>query len=220
MYNQNQIAAFALNAGVPQANLQIASAIAMAESGGDQNAINPGHPGDPEYSVGLWQININAHTQYTAAQMKNPQLNAAAMYKISNGGTNWYPWGTYTNGSYKQYMQTPINVAGVTMATTAFQTSSNTSNTPSNVTSNPAVYTDVGSGFKYVLAYTIAIAIFVLIAKFKAGYTAIYYALLLCLLFLLVTESKFIMQSLQPLFTSQSSGESSTLTTALHTVLV
>jgi Lysozyme like domain len=214
MYSQNQIAGLALNAGIPSSSLQIASAIAMAESGGDSNSVNPGGPGDPEYSVGLWQINIapNAHPEYSAAQMKNPQLNAAAMFKISSSGTNWYPWGSYTNGSYKQFMLSPITPA----STLTTSTTSSSSSQPTNVTSNPAVYTDVGSGFKYVLAYTIAIIIFILIAKFKAGYTAIYYALLLCLLFLLVTQAKFIYNALSPLFTQ--TGESNVLTTALHTV--
>jgi hypothetical protein len=214
-YSQDQLAGLALNAGVPSSNLQVASAIAMAESGGDSNLVNPGRSGDPEYSVGLWQVNIRAHPQYTEAQMKNPQLNAAAMFKISNGGTNWYPWGSYTNGSYKSFMTTPVSP----VATLGFQTTGTSTNTASNKPStNPAVYTDIGSGFKWVLAYTIAIVIFVLIAKFKAGYTAIYYSLLLCLLFLLVTQARFIYNALSPLFTPQT-GES-TLTTALHTVTV
>jgi hypothetical protein len=167
----------------------------MAESGGDTNAINPGHAGDPEHSVGLWQININAHPQYTEAQMKDPLQNAQAMAKISSNGTNWNPWGAYTNRSYTAFMQSTVTPTPYT----ATGVSNNSLVSATNVTTNPAVLTDLGSGYKYILAYTIAIALFVMLARFKAGYAAIYYGLLLCLLLLIVTESRFIWQALAPI---------------------
>jgi hypothetical protein len=192
--NQNQIAGLARQAGLTGQAITIASAIAMAESGGDTNAINPGHAGDPEYSVGLWQVNIRAHPQYTKASMQDPVQNAQAMASISSMGTNWNPWGAYTNRSYTAFMGS--TVVPLDYSTTSTDT---TAVTRTNITTNPAVLSDLGSGFKYVLAYTIAIAIFVLIAKFRAGYTSIYYGLLIILLFLLVTQSKFIYESLLPI---------------------
>lgn len=201
--SQNQLAGLAQQVGLVGQAVQIASAVAMAESGGNPNAVNPGHPGDPEYSVGLWQINIRAHPQYTEAQMKDPVQNAKAMYAISSGGSNWNPWGTYTNGLYKQYM-----TSGVT-PDLSYATNNTSNNTRSNVTTNPAVLTDLGSGFKYILAYTIAIAFFIFIAKFKAGYASIYYALLICVLMLFVLEAPWIADALKPL-TQPNRGETQT----------
>lgn len=192
--SQAQIAGLAQQAGLIGQSVQIASAIAMAESGGDTNAVNPGHAGDPEYSVGLWQVNIRSHP-YTEAQMKDPVQNAAAMAKISSNGTNWNAWGAYTNRSYTAFMQSSVTPVSYTGSGTS------TSQVPSaqNTVTNPAVLTDAGSGFKYILAYTVAISIFVIIARFRAGYVAIYYGLVLLLLLLLVTESRFIWNALAPI---------------------
>jgi hypothetical protein len=79
----------------------LAAAIAMAESGG-----NPKSAADTprELSIGLWQINLKAHTQYTRPQMENPLLNAKAAFAISKHGKDWRPWGAYTNGSYKAFV--------------------------------------------------------------------------------------------------------------------
>lgn len=79
---------------------KLAAAIAMAESGGVTGAVARN---SREYSVGLWQINVRAHPQYSDLEMKDPIKNALAAYNISRGGTNWKPWGAYTNGSYKQF---------------------------------------------------------------------------------------------------------------------
>lgn len=85
-------------AGFP--NPKLAAAIALAESGGVTNAIVRS---SREFSVGLWQINTLAHAQYSPKAMADPMMNAAAAFQISNGGTNWKPWTTYTSGKYKQF---------------------------------------------------------------------------------------------------------------------
>lgn len=78
----------------------LAAAISMAENqSGDPLVISGA--GD----VGLWQINIPAHPQYTIEQMQNPMQNARAAVVISNNGTNWKPWVTYNNGSYRPFLQ-------------------------------------------------------------------------------------------------------------------
>jgi soluble lytic murein transglycosylase-like protein len=68
----------------------IAAQIATAESGGNPNAISP----TDDY--GLWQINASHGAQATL----NPTLNAEAAVSISDDGTNWDPWTTYTSGIY------------------------------------------------------------------------------------------------------------------------
>lgn len=198
--SQSQIAGYAQSAGLSGNSVTIASAIAMAESGGRTDVVNPGSATDPEYSVGLWQINLRSHPQYTQSAMSDPTKNAAAMFAISAGGTNWLPWGTYTNGDYKQFLgnitpsQSPSsNVNTLTTNTAIYQTTA--------AKGNPDVTSAQGSGYVYILAYTIAISIFVLIAQSRAGYRAIYYTLLLCILFLLVTHSTFIADALAPITT-------------------
>lgn len=79
----------------------LAVAIAMAESGGAPNAL----ANTPrEYSVGLWQINLRAHPQWTREEMADPEQNARAAFIVSNGGTNWSPWSTYKSGAYRSFM--------------------------------------------------------------------------------------------------------------------
>ena len=105
----SQVAQVAANAGLSGQALQYAVAIANAESGFNENAAKID---SVETSIGLWQINLDAHPQYTIEQMKDPQQNAAAMFQISGGGTNWNPWSVYTNGSYLAFMGDAAEYAG------------------------------------------------------------------------------------------------------------
>ncbi len=98
----------ALDAGLAcDRNLIIAGAIAIAESGLDQFAVNfnPPTPGCPNGSRdrGLWQINDCYHS-YSDACAFDPACNARAMAAISSGGTNWRPWSTYTAGVYANHL--------------------------------------------------------------------------------------------------------------------
>ncbi len=63
---------------------------------------NPDYPqGGREQSYGPWQIHLPAHPDVTQACAMDLTCSTAAAYKISNGGTNYNPWSTYTNGAYK-----------------------------------------------------------------------------------------------------------------------
>jgi hypothetical protein len=202
---KSQIAGYAQGAGLSGSALQIATAIALAESGGDTAVINPGHSGDVEYSVGLWQINLLAHPQYTVMQMQDPLQNARAMFAISNGGKNWIPWGTYTSGRYLQFMgsvtPTPVLSSPSTIRLTSSTSggSSSISSLTSSVRTNPATVSDVGSGWSYILAYTVVILIFAFISHFEAGYSFLYYLAVLFFILLLVTQARFIQVSLEPI---------------------
>jgi hypothetical protein len=68
-----------------------AAEIAMAESGGNPNAISPTD------DFGLWQINGSHGSMATL----NPAGNARAAVSISSDGRNWGPWTTYTSGAYR-----------------------------------------------------------------------------------------------------------------------
>lgn len=93
----------ATQAGFQGAAVDVAVAIALAESGGYPEA-----SGDPlcGASLGLWQVNVRAHPQYKANPdvLFDPATNAKAAYEISKGGLDWSPWSTYTSKAYLAFM--------------------------------------------------------------------------------------------------------------------
>lgn len=110
-------AAAAYNAGFRGNALATAVAIAGAES-----TWNPGAVGDVGLqndkwgpSVGLWQVRtLNNASSYGGvdamrdansiggSSTANIQANANAAFALSNGGTNFQPWSTFTSGAYNQ----------------------------------------------------------------------------------------------------------------------
>jgi len=117
-----QIGLAATKAGVSGNQVAIAIAVALAESGGRTEAHNPKPPDD---SYGLWQINMYgklgpARKQQfgitTNEQLLDADVNARAMAVISNGGTNWRPWSTFTSGAYLKHMG--VAQTGATQAST------------------------------------------------------------------------------------------------------
>jgi LysM repeat protein len=78
------------DAGGNPAEAVMAASIAMAESGGRQYALSP----TDDY--GYWQINASNGSLATF----NPYGNARAAITLSDNGTNWSPWTTYTSGAY------------------------------------------------------------------------------------------------------------------------
>ncbi len=100
-FSRNQIRDVAYQAGFRGESLAIAVAVALAESGGDTQAINSGNS-DRSVDRGLWQIN-SIHRQYAPNALFEPLYNARAAYAISSNGTNWRPWVAYTNGSWRKF---------------------------------------------------------------------------------------------------------------------
>lgn len=99
----DQIGFYARGVGLSGQSLSIAVAIALAESGGRVDVTHTNSDGSVDQ--GLWQINSKAHPQYNKSQLlSSPAYNARAMYDISSGGRNWYPWATYTNGAYQKFL--------------------------------------------------------------------------------------------------------------------
>jgi LysM repeat protein len=80
------------SAGGSHAEAFMAAEIAMAESGGRQYALSPTN------DYGYWQIN-GSHGPAEATF--NAYGNARAAIAISDDGTNWSPWTTYTSGAYE-----------------------------------------------------------------------------------------------------------------------
>lgn len=109
VYSVAQLQGFLRTAGWPEDKIVIMAAIGMAESGGQDSALNP----RGEHSVGLWQINLNAHGNRfgTESQLHDPVTNARAALTLYNerqrqGRDGLTHWGAYTDGRYRQYMAT------------------------------------------------------------------------------------------------------------------
>ena len=78
------------SAGGNPADAFMAAEIAMAESGGNQYALSP----TDDY--GYWQINVSNGALATF----NAYGNARSAIILSDDGTNWDAWTTYTEGLY------------------------------------------------------------------------------------------------------------------------
>ena len=86
-------------AGFTGKDLTIAIAVAYAESQGNPDAI-----GDGGKSIGLMQIHLPSHPQYTKAQMLDPGANMRAAKQIQSSGRGWMNWTQYRLGIYALYM--------------------------------------------------------------------------------------------------------------------
>lgn len=91
------------------------ASIGLAESGGipGNDTVKSGL--DPnkknEYSVGLFQINTQAHMDklkrrgLTIEDLRDPNINAQIAIDVYNeAGGSFKPWGAYTNDSYKKFL--------------------------------------------------------------------------------------------------------------------
>jgi hypothetical protein len=112
-----QIAGYARAAGFTGDALRWATAIALAESGGNPAARHVNSNGSVDR--GLWQINT-VHKDVTDAQAYDPAGAASAAFRISSQGRNFRPWVTYTNGMAGAQLQrataaanAPANVQNV-----------------------------------------------------------------------------------------------------------
>jgi hypothetical protein len=112
-----QIAGYAYRAGFRGQALTVATAVALAESGGRPRAHNPV---PPDNSYGLWQINMlgalgperrRAFHLGGNNQLFDPMANARAAFAISRQGRSFGPWTTYTSGAYRRFLG-PARQAG------------------------------------------------------------------------------------------------------------
>jgi hypothetical protein len=108
-----QIYDAAISAGFTPDQATTWTAIALAESGGETGAENNSH----EESIGLWQINLDAH-ENKWGDLHTAAANARAAYEISNHGTDMRPW-TTTHAShlgkatdYRTHLDEVRNVTG------------------------------------------------------------------------------------------------------------
>lgn len=98
-YSPAQVAVIAKGAGFTGDGLVRAVAVALAESGGNPQAVNQNTDRQRSIDRGLWQINSYWHPEVSVAEAFNPAANAKHAYRISSGGTNWSQWATHKNGA-------------------------------------------------------------------------------------------------------------------------
>ncbi|MEV4871414.1 hypothetical protein [Streptomyces syringium] len=93
------------NAGWRGEALEIAVAVALAESSCNPSAFNrTGNTPNTSTDRGLWQINDHWHAEVDDACAYDAQCNANQAYRISNQGKNWQPWSTYVMGHHRRHM--------------------------------------------------------------------------------------------------------------------
>jgi hypothetical protein len=126
-----EIYAAARQAGLSAPSAVIATAIALAESGGDDRVLGDTtiQGGGWGPSVGVFQIRTRTEQYGTGgdrdllALQGNLARQAVAMRNISAGGTNWAPWTVYTRGTYQDFLgQAQSAAAGAGADVTGVQT--------------------------------------------------------------------------------------------------
>lgn len=102
-------------------SIATAVAVALAESGGNELAVNTRNTnGSADY--GLWQINSVHAADLKAGDWRKPTDNAKMAYAVySRAGQKWTPWVAYNNGRYKMFeTRAKIAAAAVGAATGGF----------------------------------------------------------------------------------------------------
>jgi cell wall-associated NlpC family hydrolase len=99
-------------AGFKGQALNVAYAVAMAESEGRAKAFN-GNRKTGDQSYGIFQINMlgkkgpERRQQFGLSSnddLFDPVLNAQIAFKMSKGGTDWSPWSTFKRGEHRKHL--------------------------------------------------------------------------------------------------------------------
>ena len=99
-------ATYAANAGFTGRSLAIILAIAIQESGLDTNSINVNNDAQRSVDRGILQINNYWHKEVSDQCAFDPACAFVAGYRISQQGTNFNQWATFTSGKYLRSMPT------------------------------------------------------------------------------------------------------------------
>ena len=105
----------ALDAGFTPEQSKVMGAIGFAESGGRagidtvQSGLDPNKSN--EYSVGLFQVNAQAHGDklqklgYTEDDLRDPRKAAQVAKMVYDEVGSFKPWSVYKSGAYAQYLE-------------------------------------------------------------------------------------------------------------------
>ena len=122
----SQIYTLLLQGGFDEPDARIMTAIAQAESARDVGAVGDVALQDGKWgpSVGLFQVRTLRAETGTGGDRdiehltNNPAAQVKAAFNISDGGRNFRPWSTFTHGSYRKFLDQPLQ-AGVPVPTFA-----------------------------------------------------------------------------------------------------
>ena len=127
-YTREEIIDILVKAGVPNKDIPIMVAIALAESRGDSDAIGDKDRVNSKWdeSIGLFQIrslkNPNDPKFNEADKLRikdklfDPVYNAKVAYEISKKGKTWKDWTTFNEGTYKEFMSTGPSRSNIRLA--------------------------------------------------------------------------------------------------------
>jgi hypothetical protein len=113
-YNLQQMTEYAIQGGFSPENARTMAAISMGESGGNagidtvQSGLDPNKSN--EYSIGLSQINLQAHGDklsrrgWTEADLRDPVKNMTIAKEVYDEVGSFNPWSVYKKGLHHQYL--------------------------------------------------------------------------------------------------------------------
>jgi hypothetical protein len=113
-YNLQQMTEYAIQGGFSPDNARTMAAISMGESGGNagidtvQSGLDPNKSN--EYSIGLSQINLQAHGDklsrrgWTEADLRDPVKNMTIAKEVYDEVGSFNPWSVYKKGLHHQYL--------------------------------------------------------------------------------------------------------------------
>lgn len=117
-----QLEAAWINAGGSRVMAPIMAAIALAESDGNTDALNPNDNNGTQSSYGAWQISNGTHSP-PAANWNDLNENAKlAVGKFQSQGLG--AWGTYTSGEWRKFYHSGVSPDASGIHTTSFDPSS------------------------------------------------------------------------------------------------
>jgi hypothetical protein len=113
-YTEAEIIQILRDADIPEKDIPLMIAIAMAESSNNPDAVGDEDKINDKWdaSIGLFQVrSLKNPENYSKAdklrikdKLFDPVYNAKAAYEISKKGKDWTPWSTYNNDSYKEFL--------------------------------------------------------------------------------------------------------------------
>lgn len=156
--SQSDATTYAQQAGFSGAGLLIILAIAHAESGLNPLAQNTNTDGSIDR--GIVQINSRWHPEVSDSCAYNPACAFKAAFTISNKGTSFTPWTTYTTGAYTKYL------AGGSTSTVSTSTSSSPIPGVDGITALASAFTTLTSADTWVRVGLFGAALVILIVGF------------------------------------------------------
>lgn len=107
-FNVSQILWLAALVAGGRGNVDIATAVCLAESSGRPDAYNVNTDAQHSVDRGLWQLNNYWHAEVSDDCAYRALCNARNAFRISNGWSDFTPWSTYNGGQYLLHMPGPL----------------------------------------------------------------------------------------------------------------